>query len=136
MLINMALSHSPYLRITASVGATIAMGFGINTILRPDSALAFFEWEAPTSPAAKNLVHDLVFLYGVRDIFMGVIIYIAAYFGDRKTLGWTLIATSGIVFSDGVLCWNQGKGVWNHWSYVPMLIGQGRILLGILDRAK
>jgi hypothetical protein len=124
----MTISHSPYLRIAASAGATIAIGFGVNAILRPENALTFFEWEPPTSASAKTLV------YGVRDIFMGVVIHIAAYFGDRKALGWILIASSGVAFADGVICWNQGKGEWNHWSYAPMLVGLGSLLLGTLDR--
>lgn len=134
--INMAISHSPYLRLAASTGAAIAIGIGINAILRPDHALTFFEWEAPTSPSAKKLVRNLLLIYGVRDIFMGVVINIAAYFGDRKTLGWTLIASAGCAFADGLICWNEGKGHWNHWGYVPMLIANGCLLLGILDRAK
>ena len=130
----MAISHSPLLRIAASVGATIAIGFGINAILRPENALTFFELEAPTSPSTKSLVNTLMTVYGVKTIFMGVVMHIAAYFGNRKTLGWILIAASGVSFADGVVCWNQGKREWNHWIFVPMLIGHGSILLGILDR--
>ncbi|KAF9781325.1 hypothetical protein BJ322DRAFT_1213340 [Thelephora terrestris] len=133
-LINMTISHSPYLRIAASAVATIFIGFGFNAILRPENALTFFEWEPPTSASAKTLVDNLILLYGVRDIFMGVVINIAAYFGDRKALGWILIASSGVAFADGVICWNQGKGEWNHWSYAPMLVGLGSLLLGTLDR--
>ena len=62
---------------------------------------------------------------------MGVVIYITAHFVDRKTLGCTLIATSGVAFADGLICWNQGRGEWHHRSYVPMLIANGSILLGI-----
>jgi hypothetical protein len=132
----MTISHSPFLRLAASAGATIAIGFGINAILRPDNALTFFEWEAPTSASDKNLVHNLLYIYGVRDIFMGVVMNIAAYFGDRKTLGWILIATSAVAFADGFLCWNQGKGHWNHWSYAPVLMALGSLSLGMLDRVK
>ena len=110
------------------------MGFGINAILRPENALTFFELEAPTSPSTKSLVKTLMAVYGVKTIFMGVAMHIAAYFGNRKTLGWILIAASGVSFADGVVCWNQGKREWNHWIFVPMLIAHGSILLGILDR--
>ena len=133
---NMVISNSPLLRIAANAGATVAVGFGINAILRPDNALTFFGWEAPTSDGpAKDLVRHLLFIYGVRDIFMGIATYIAAYFGDRKTLGWMLIATSAVAFADGLSCWYHGEGAWMHWSYMPMLIGHGSLLLGILDRA-
>ena len=83
-----------------------------------------------TSPSAKNLVHNLVSLYGVKDIFVGVVIYITAHFVDRKTLGCTLIAASGVAFADGLICWNQGRGEWHHRSYVPMLIANGSICSG------
>ena len=66
----------------------------------------------------------------------GVVIYIAACFGDRKTLGWIVIATSCVALADGAICWiQQGKGQWNHRGYVPMLIGLGSVLLGTFDRA-
>jgi len=131
----MAVSHSPFLHIAASAIATIFVGFGVNAILRPDNALTFFEWEVPTAASDKNLVNSLMTVYGVRDIFMGLAIYATVYFGNRKALGWILIAGSGVAFADGVVCWNQGKGEWNHWGYAPMLTVVGSLLLGILDRA-
>ena len=131
----MAISQSPFLNLAASVFATIFVGFGVNAILRPDNALTFFEWEAPTAASDKSLVDNLMVIYGVRDIFMGLAMYSAAYFGNRKALGLILIAGSGVAFADGVVCWNQGKGEWNHWGYAPMLTVVGSLLLGILDRA-
>jgi len=60
-------------------------------------------------------------VYGVRDIFWGLAIYIAAHFGDRKALGWTLVAGSAVAFADGAVCWANGKGEWNHWGYAPLM---------------
>ena len=95
-----------------------------------------FEWVPPASASAKTLVNNLVVIYGVRDVYMGIVIYIAAYFGDSKTLGWIVIASSCVAFADGAICWiQQGKGQWNHWGYVLMLIGLGSLLLGAFDRA-
>lgn len=128
-------SQSPSLRIAASVFATIFVGFGINGIIRPRNALEFFEFEAPASASDKKLVDSLMVIYGARDIFMGLAIYSAAYFGDRKTLGWILIAGSGVAFVDGAVCSAQGKGEWNHWSYAPILTAVGSVLLGVLDGA-
>jgi hypothetical protein len=129
-------SQSPSLRIAASVFATIFVGFGINGILRPRNALEFFEFEAPASASDKKLVDSLMVIYGARDIFMGLAIYSAAYFGDRKTLGWILIAGSAVAFVDGAVCLAQvGKGEWNHWSYAPILAAVGSALLGVLDWA-
>ena len=131
----MTISQSSFLRIAASAIATIFLGFGVNAILRPNHALTFFEWEAPAAASDKDLVDNLMIVYGVRDIFMGLAMYSTAYFGNRKALGWILIAGSGVAFADGAVCWNQGEGEWNHWSYAPMLTVVGSLLLGILDRA-
>jgi hypothetical protein len=127
-------SQSPSLRIAATIFATIFVGFGINGILRPRNALEFFGFEAPSSAADKKLVDNLMVIYGARDIFMGLAIYSAAYFGDRKALGWILIAGTGVAFVDGTVCRAQvGKGEWNHWSYAPILAAVGSMLLGALD---
>jgi hypothetical protein len=129
-------SQSRSLHIAASVFATIFIGFGINAMLRPQKALEFFEFEAPASASDKKVVDGLMVIYGARDIFMGMAIYSAAYFGNRKSLGWILIAGSAVAFVDGAVCWAQvGKGEWNHWSYAPILTAVGSLLLGVLDGA-
>jgi hypothetical protein len=133
-MVTSRFSQSPSLRIAASVFATIFVAFGINGILRPRNALEFFEFEPPASASDKKLVDSLMMIYGVRDIFMGLAFYSAAYFGDRKTLGWILIAGSGVAFVDGAVCRAQiGTGEWNHWSYAPVLTVVGSMLLGVLD---
>jgi Domain of unknown function (DUF4267) len=131
-----SLSQSLSLRIAASAFATIFVGFGINAILRPQEALVFFEFEVPASALDKKVVDGLMVIYGARDIFMGLAIYLAAYFGDHKSLGWILIAASGVALVDGAVCRVQvGKGEWNHWGYAPVLTVVGSLLLGVLDRA-
>lgn len=133
---NSRFSQSPYFRIIASVFATIFLGFGINGILRPRNALEIFEFESPASASDQKLVDSLMVLYGARDVFMGLAIYSAAYFGNRKTLGWILIAGSGVAFVDGAVCRAQiGRGEWNHWGYAPVVAAVGSVLLGVLDRA-
>lgn len=65
---------------------------------------------------------------------MGLAIYSAAYFGERKSLGWILIAGSAVAFVDGAVCRVMvGKGEWNHWGYAPMLTAVGGVLVGGLD---
>ena len=128
-------SKSPYLRIAASVFATIFLNFGINGILQPRNALEIFEFEPPASASDKKLVDNLMVLYGARDSFMGLAIYSAAYLGNRKTLGWILIAGS-VAFVDGAVCRAQiGRGEWNLWGYAPALAAVRIVLLGVLDRA-
>lgn len=128
-------SQSSYLRIAANIFATIFVGFGINGMFRPRSALEVFEFEAPASPADQKLVDNLMVIYGARDIFMGLAIYSASFFGNRKTLGCILVAASGVAFVDGAVSRDQiGKGEWNHWGYAPVVATVGCMLLGALDR--
>ena len=121
----MPLSHSPALRIAASVFATIFIGFGINAILNPESALSFFELAYPGGPLQQDqklVVDALSIIYGVRDIFMGMAIYTAAYFGTRPTLGWILVAAGSVAGVDGWVCKSLvGQGEMNHWGYGPIV---------------
>jgi hypothetical protein len=129
----MAPSQSSALQLAAHAFATIFTGFGINAILRPTHALTFFEFAPPASAADKAMVESLMAVYGARDIFMGAAIYAAALFGTTKSLGWTLIAASGVAVADGLLCYAHGQGQWNHWGYAPMITAVGVLLLGVFD---
>ncbi|KAL2819646.1 integral membrane protein [Aspergillus cavernicola] len=131
----MSISHHPGLHVAANGFALIAIGFGVNALLRPDHALTFFEWEPPTSLADKQLVNSLVHIYGVRDLFMGLAVYIASAYGTRHSLGLTLAAVSAVAYADGYVCYTWGKGEWGHWSYAPLLTALAATLLGVFDRA-
>ena len=132
----MALSQSSAVRLAAHAFATIFTAFGVNAILRPAHALTFFELPRPSSPADARVVDSLMAVYGARDIFMGLAIYSAAFFGTNKSLGLTLIAASGVAVVDGVVCFAHGQGQWNHWGYAPMITAVGVMLLGLFDGAK
>lgn len=128
-------SQSRSVFLAANVFGTLGVGFGINAILRPESALSFFEFtERPVSPIDAELVDRLMVIYGIRDVFVGAAIFATAIFGSRKALGWILIAFSGVAFTDGAVCWQAGKGEWAHWSYAPMVTAVGALLLGVLDK--
>ena len=129
----MAPSQSVALQLAAHAFATIFVGFGINAILRPKHALTFFEFAPPTAPNDAKMVESLIAIYGARDIFMGLAIYSAALFGTNKSLGWTLIAASGVAAADGAICYLHGQGEWNHWGYAPMITVVGVVLLGLFD---
>jgi len=127
------LSQSSYLPMAAGVIAAAFVGFGTTALLKPQKGLEAFPFPAPTSAADKKLVENLVVVCGARDLALGVGTGAAAYFGDRKTLGWLLLAGSGVAFVDGAVCRSQGKGEWNHWSLAVLLTGLGSVLLGVLD---
>lgn len=140
------ISQSQSLRIAGSIFGSIFIAFGLNAILNPLSALSFFEIHPPPSSYStdQTLIDSLMIIYGARDIFMGLAIYSAAYFGNEnnnqrknKALGWILIAGSGVAFVDGGVCKTiVGKGEWNHWGYAPALAAVGLGLLGVLDRGR
>ena len=101
-----------------------------------ENALELFEFEPPASAADKKLVDSLMTIYGARDVFTGLAIYSAAYFGDRKTSGCIIIAAIGPAFVDGVVCQAQvGRGEWNRWSHAPVMMAFGLTLLGDFDQA-
>ncbi|KAK3356741.1 hypothetical protein B0T25DRAFT_138637 [Lasiosphaeria hispida] len=127
----MAISQSPLLQIASHFFATLFVGFGINAIVRPANALTFFEWSAPEAQADADVLSGLLAVYGVRDIFMGLALYSAALWGTNKSLGWTLVAASGVAFADGYICYLHGQGEWNHWGYAPMLTVVGALLTGL-----
>ncbi|KAF4163583.1 hypothetical protein CNMCM6936_000575 [Aspergillus lentulus] len=123
------MSQSPSLSLLTTVLGIVPIGFGINAILRPAHALTFFEFEPPVAPRDRSLVDSLMIVYGARDIFMGLALYAAGFFGTRKSLGWTLIATSTVAIADGAVCWSNGHGQWNHWGYAPVLAIIGGLLI-------
>ncbi|KAJ5716343.1 integral membrane protein [Penicillium malachiteum] len=119
-----------FLSLAATLFATIFIAFGINACIRPTHALSFFSLEPPAGAADQKLVDSLMAVYGVRDIFMGLVIYIATVMGTPRSLGWTLILTSLVAFADGVVCWTHGHGHWDHWGYAPIILVIGVLALG------
>nr|ODN85429.1 hypothetical protein L203_05045 [Cryptococcus depauperatus CBS 7841] len=128
------LSQSTTLRLAGTAFGTIFIGFGINAILRPENALSFFELDYPTTRTEKSIIDSLMIVYGARDVFMGLTLYITAAYNNSRSLGWTLLAASGVAYVDGMVCWANGHGEWNHWGYAPMITVVGALLLGICDR--
>ncbi len=129
----MAPSNISALKLIAHAVGALFVGFGINAIINPVSALSFFEFTHPAGPADVQLVNDLLAVYGVRDIFMGLAIFSAGLFGTNKSLGWTLIAGSGVAAADGFVCYVRGQGQWSHWGYAPVLAVVGTVLTGLFD---
>lgn len=125
----MPISQSPATRYAAYFFGSIFLGFGVNAMAFPQSALSFFELSYPILPEQKNLVDALLIVYGVRDIFMGVAIFAAAYFGTTPALGWILFAAGGCAGVDGWVCKTfAGQGEMSHWGYGPVVAILGLVL--------
>lgn len=118
------------LRNISLIAATITTGFGINAFLRPAHALTFFEFTLPTVSTDKKTIEALMMVYAVRDIFMGIAIWATAIYGNRKALGWIMLALGGAAFVDGYACKTfAGQGEWAHWGYAPVAAIVGTLLL-------
>lgn len=128
-----AVSQSPYLAWASFAFGTVCTGFGIYAILRPAHALGLFALKPPKNPADQRVVDSLMVVYGVRDIFMGVAMWAATLNGHTTTVGWLLLATAGVAAADGFVCKSHGKGEWGHWSFIPVGVTTGAMLLGVLD---
>ena len=127
-------SRSPTLRLLATAFGTIWLLFGLTFTLAPARALPFFSFPVPALASERQLVQSFVVLYAVRDIYMGLATYAAAWYGERRVLGWLLVAGGGVAVADGVVVRAQvGFGEWNHWGYAPIVMGVGVVLLGGLD---
>lgn len=123
---------SPIPRILSTAFGTVFIVFGFNAILRPENALSFFELDygAFLVTNTQQLAHALLAVYGIRDVFMGLVIYAVAYYGNRKALGWVVLLASAVAIADGAVCKIMvGSGEWNHWGYAPILSLVGAILV-------
>lgn len=134
------LSHSPALTYTALAIGTTFVGFSINALVRPASALSFMADQKlpPQTPSTEKeykVIKTLLHFYAARNAFMGLGIYVAAYAGERSVLGALVVLGGGVAFADGLACKvDTGRGEWDHWGYAPVLVGVGLGLLGVMDR--
>lgn len=127
-------SQTPAVWHAGAFFASIFVAFGINAILRPRAGFEQFQFKYPTMADDQKLIDNLMIIYGIRDVAMGVSMLAAWYFGAREVLAYSLISGSVVAFVDGianraVLGYGQGQ----HWSYAPMLTIVGAILLGAID---
>ncbi|KAK4691246.1 hypothetical protein P7C71_g5710, partial [Lecanoromycetidae sp. Uapishka_2] len=138
------LSTLPSLELAASFYATIFIGFGLLWFVNPQKALSFFElpYSKITSKGAtkkgsadaKETMDAVSVAYGVRSIFMGATIYATALYSTRQALGWVTIAAGCVAGTDGAVCkFMVGKGEMNYWSYAPVMVALGGLMLGAFD---
>ncbi|PWN24745.1 putative integral membrane protein [Jaminaea rosea] len=125
----MPLSQKPFMRHICAGFGSLFIAFGINAMLRPESALSFFELTYPTLASQRKLADVLLAAYGYRDVFMGLSIFAAAYCGTVQSLGLIMLAAASVAAVDGWACYALvGSGQGNHWGYAPWLVIMGAIL--------
>lgn len=112
------------------LGGLLPCGNGINALLRPESALDMLHFPEPSGLEAQMLTRSLIYLYGARDLSLGLTVLSLWYNGHRKALGWVILAIFPIVIIDGLTSLYQIRGgEWNHWAFVPVCLGLGAGLL-------
>ena len=52
---------------------------------------------------------------------------------DRQATAYIAFAAGAVALTDGLVSLRLGKGVMNHWSFVPVLAAFGALLLGYMD---
>ncbi|GAA6026893.1 hypothetical protein JCM8097_005941 [Rhodosporidiobolus ruineniae] len=125
------LRPKPLAHALALASSALPIGFGLNCLLNPASALSFFGLAYnPLTAGDKQALDLLLAIYGARDVFMGVALVLAAYYGGRRTTGAVLVAVAAVAGADGAACWAWGTGEeWAHWGYAPLLVALGLYLV-------
>jgi hypothetical protein len=116
--------------------ATLAINFlpivvGINAVLRPASALRLLNYPVPIDKTARRTTYTVLQMYGARNIAMGLSTLAVWCSGDRRTLGWVMLAGIPLATIDGFVTRQlTGIGEWGHWSFIPVSLGLAGGLLG------
>jgi hypothetical protein len=119
------------LTFASAAASALAFGVGTNALLRPRSGLALLQLPAPSAPTDRKLVENLIRMYGVRNLSMGLAAGIMTYFGHARALGWYILGSSVVAIVDGIVSREvTGGGEWNHWIFVSASVGLSGSLLG------
>lgn len=130
----MPLSQNRMLRPLCALGGTFSLAFGLSAFISPATSLSLFNLNYPDHAPSKPVVDGLMIVYGVRDVYMGFSIMIAALYGDLRVLGWLYVACGGVAVVDGLVCRGVGDGgEWSHWGFTPVAVGMGLVCLGVFD---
>nr|POE93380.1 hypothetical protein CFP56_19392 [Quercus suber] len=132
-------AQSAILPNTAAAIAIAPALMGLAMTVKPRIALDMLDsQQAPKLKAiAGTITQDpLLRFLGSRDVYLGLSMLYAWYHNDRKSLGFLLLLTSGVVAGDGLIQREMtGEGEWRHWGCLPVLVGTAAGLLGQLANA-
>ncbi|KAK8079316.1 hypothetical protein PG994_003123 [Apiospora phragmitis] len=109
------------------------MAFGLPALFTPEKALAGYGLPLGKTPQDQALARGVFRMYGVRNVVISLTLLTAWYRGHRETqgvglmLGALMALVDGLVFKDIL-----GGGEWEHWGFLPFLVGIGAGVLGWL----
>jgi len=131
----MPLSHSKPLYYLAQSFVPILLGFGLNSIFRPQAAYQLLgELPTPSSTNDTRIVNSLMILYGAKELVQALGVFLVGSYGSKRALGWMVLASCAGAFVDGWVVKDlSGGGEWNHWGYGSLFSIVGVLLTGILD---
>jgi hypothetical protein len=115
-----------YLTLLNAYFATMPIIVGLTLLLKPDFIIPLIFKNPSLSTANAEVVDILRKGFAIRDIYMGISTWAAIYYRSRKVIGWGLLAGFSVAAVDGyALHQALGRGLWDHWSFLPVLLGSG-----------
>jgi hypothetical protein len=91
-------------------------------LIRPDFVIPLIFKDPPLPDTNTELLDIALKGFAIRDICMGINTWAAIYYGNRRVIGWGLLAGSLVAFVDGYALYkNLGRGLVDHWSFLPVL---------------
>ncbi|CAD0091546.1 unnamed protein product [Aureobasidium vineae] len=129
-------SRSPLALNIGAASGVFQLALGLTGVFQPRVMLQeVWGFKPSTKPGEEQLlIESLMQLYGVRNIALGLMILAVRTLADSRTLGWVLMTDILVAIGDGFVqkrC--TGGGEWKHWSFVPVGVGMGMLLLGYFD---
>lgn len=104
--------------------ALLPTTLGLNALFRPASALAIFQFPAPSNAYAHTLALGLMRIYGARNASIGLSCLAMWYEKQWRVMGWTFLAGCLMTLTDGFVArevLGSGTGAeWTHWVFTPV----------------
>ncbi|CAD0096382.1 unnamed protein product [Aureobasidium mustum] len=129
-------SRSPFALNAGAAAGVFQVTLGLIGVFRPQVMLQdIWGFKTSTKPGQDQLViESLMQLYGMRNVALGLMILAVRTFADSRTLAWVLMSDMLVAIGDGFIQKKAtGGGEWKHWSFVPVGVGMGMLLLGYFD---
>ena len=119
--------------IVATIGLAAAFMGSIVT-LSPKIGIDMWHFDVTSIDIAKDskagsmsLILDEIRLFAVREFFVGASLFVAAYFGDHKTLTVMCLLGVPVVTIDGIVQRRQAPKAnwWVHFALMPVFAALG-----------
>ena len=119
------LPHPNFLPYVVGAHGVFSQGLGLAALYNPLQFVSAFNLQNKIVTAeSRKVAHDLLIVYGARDIALGFGLSSAAYYGHKQIMGWSMLGVSCIAFLDGLVSRSNEKGgEFKHWVFVGVSWG-------------